>query len=39
LRIVPQTLNIPSLEVDNKCVKYKIATGGGGGNTSSQEKE
>lgn len=27
LRIVPQTTDVPSLQVDNKCVKYKIDGG------------
>lgn len=33
LRIVPQTTDVPSLQVDNKCVKYKI-DGGDRGNHS-----
>jgi hypothetical protein len=24
LSIVPQTTNVPSFQVDNKCVKYKV---------------
>jgi len=37
LRIVPQTSDVPSLQVDNKCVKYKMDTGGAGG--SANEKQ
>ena len=42
LRIVPQTTNIPSLEVDNKCVKYKIdndKNGSTSGNATSENAE
>lgn len=35
LHIVPQTMDVPSLRVDNKCVKYKID----GGSSSSNEKQ
>ena len=31
LHIVPQTMDVPSLRVDNKCVKYKIDAGGASG--------
>jgi len=38
LRIVPQTSDVPSLQVDNKCVKYKINPRGVVGGSGANEK-
>ena len=38
LHIVPQTTDVPSLRVDDKCVKYKITGGSDSGSGSSSHK-